>query len=191
MSADRRGAAPRQAIAAADAAFWQARATALGADGAAPLSAAAVEVAEWARLKCSYGCPDHGRRRTCPPFSPSAAEFRAVLAGYESTLLLWVEAGDDLTAERRRLHEATLAVEREAFLSGLHKAFALLEGACLWCTDDEPCAPQACRHPELVRPSLSGCGVDVFATAAAAGVTLRVARARGDSFRLLGLVLLA
>ena len=143
-------------------------------------------------MKCRFGCPNYGRTRTCPPFTPGADRFRAVLAGYESSLLVWVEAGggDDLPKTRRRLHEMVLGLERAAFLGGAYKAFGLVDGTCLWCGEEQECAPRACRHPEKVRPSLGACGVDAFATAAVAGVSMQVVRERGDAYRLLGLVLL-
>jgi predicted metal-binding protein len=176
----------------ADPAALAAAAARLGADGAKPLAVRDIVTADWVLMKCRYGCPDYGRRRTCPPFTPAVDQFRAVLAAYHSALLVWVEAGggDDLQQLRRRLHVAVLGLERSAFLDGAHKAFGLVDGTCLWCGADEECAPSACRHPEKVRPSLGACGVDAFATAAAAGVPLQVVRERGDAYRLLGLVLL-
>ena len=144
-------------------------------------------------MKCRFGCPDYGRRRTCPPLAPTIGEFRAVLTDYQTALLVWVEAGggDDLHRTRRRLHEAILTLEREAFLAGAYKAFGLVDGTCLWCADEETCTPAACRHPDKVRPSLSGCGVDAFATAAAAGVQMHIVRDHAEAYRLLGLVLIA
>jgi predicted metal-binding protein len=164
----------------------------LGADGAAPLAVGHIVTAEWVLMKCRFGCPNYGLTRTCPPFTPTVDQFRAVLAGYRTAVLVWVEAGgdDDRPPIRRRLHEAVLGVERAAFLGGKYKAFGLVDGNCLWCAAGEGCAPSACRHPEKVRPSLGACGVDAFATAAAAGVSLQVVRERGDAYRLLGLVLL-
>ena len=164
----------------------------LGADGAAPLAVGGIVTAEWVLLKCRFGCPSYGRTRTCPPFTPDVDRFRAVLAGYRSALLVWVEAGagDDLPKTRRRLHQAVLGLERAAFFGGAYKAFGLVDGTCLWCGEDQECTPRACRHPENVRPSLGACGVDAFATAAAAGVSMQVVRERGDAYRLLGLVLL-
>jgi predicted metal-binding protein len=177
---------------AADIAALIARAIGLGADGAALLATRDIVTADWVLMKCRYGCPDYGRRRTCPPFTPSTDQFRAVLAGYRSALLVWVEAagGDDLPTTRRRLHQAIIDLERAAFLDGRYKAFGMVDGTCLWCAEEQECAPSACRHPQKVRPSVGACGVDAFATAAAAGVPLHVVRERGDAYRLLGLLLI-
>ncbi len=176
-----------------DRAVWQDRARAAGADGAELVAAGAVGVADWVRLKCRYGCPDYGRRLSCAPHAPGPDEFRPVLAGYEQALLVWVEGRgtEAATPARRRLAEALLALERDAFLARCHKAFALSDGPCLWC-DDEPCPPDGtCRHRDRLRPAMSACGIDAFATASAAGVPLQVAGDEQAAFRLLGLLLIA
>ncbi len=173
-----------------------------GADGAVPVAAQDVVVAEWVRLKCAYGCDAYGVRLGCPPNAPQPRDFRAVLAEYSSAALVWVDVpsgppesasdgGDDRdAAARRRLAEALLAMERDALLTGRTKAFAVVAGPCVWC-GDEPCpADGTCRHRELLRPSLAACGVDVFATAATAGLQLRVARVPDGGYRLVGLLLI-
>lgn len=171
---------------------WQRRARAAGADDARPLAATDIVFGDWVRLKCRYGCPDFGRRLSCPPHTPALAELRPALAGYRSALLVWVEvegAGAE-PAARRRLHEALQELERLAFVDGRPQALALGVGPCLWC-DDEPCPTDgSCRHRERLRPSLSGCGIDVFATAAGAGVPLSVAADEQAAFKLLGLLLI-
>ena len=70
---------------------WDERAREAGASGARPLAAADVTLHEWALLKCRYGCPDYGRRLSCPPASPSLEELGAALTGYRDALLVWVE----------------------------------------------------------------------------------------------------
>jgi predicted metal-binding protein len=177
--------------AAATAVDWTEAARRLGADGAATLPAGAVVVARWPRLKCEYGCEDYGTTFSCPPFAPDPERFAGVLAEYRRALLVWVEAaGAEPARARRRLHGALLDLEREALLAGLTKAFALTEGPCPWC-GDEPCLFAAgCRHPRKRRPAMSACGIDTFATAAAAGLDLRVATDEGAPYRLVGLLLL-
>ena len=88
------------------AADWPGRARAAGADGARLFPAADIVPADWARLKCFYGCPDYGRRLSCPPSTPPLEELRAALAAYRSALLVWVEVDGaaEEPAARRRLH---------------------------------------------------------------------------------------
>lgn len=178
---------------------WAARAVALGADGARPLPAAAVETAAWVSLKCRYGCDEYGLCRTCPPHGPSPAEFQAALACYGEALLVFVGgragagaagAGDGDAVElarRTRLHTVVLALERELFLAGHHKAFGLAQGPCHLCDRCDLVAP--CRQPADVRPSMQACGIDTFATVRAAGLTIEIARSTSADFRLYGLVL--
>jgi len=171
---------------------WDERAREAGASGARMLAAAHVTLHEWALLKCRYGCPDYGRRLSCPPASPSLEELRAALTGYGDALLVWVEVTGEQEepAARRRLHEALLALERDAFLQGSRKALAFGVGPCLWC-GDEPCPDDGtCRHRDKLRPSLSGCGVDVFALAETVGLELTVARDGDAAVRLVGLLLI-
>lgn len=175
-----------------DARRWDERACGAGADGARAVAVADVMLHQWTLLKCRYGCPDYGRRLSCPPSSPPLDDLRAALIGYRSALLVWVDVagGQEEETARRRLHEALLALERDAFLQGSHKALAFGVGPCLWC-GDEPCPDDGtCRHREKLRPSLSGCGVDVFALARAAGLELTVARDGDDAVRLVGLLLI-
>lgn len=175
-----------------DTADWQTRAKAAGADGARLLPAADIVPADWARLKCFYGCPDYGRRLSCPPNTPPLEELRAAFSTYRTALLVWVEvdgAAEEAPA-RRRLHEALLELERAAFVDGHPKALAMGVGPCLWC-GDEPCPPDgSCRHRDKLRPSLSGCGIDVFQTAAGAGLPLAVAADEQASVKLIGLLLI-
>ncbi|MBM3147880.1 MAG: DUF2284 domain-containing protein [Actinobacteria bacterium] len=192
-SRDDQGAAGRgRGDSPADAGPWPARAREAGADGACELDAGGIVFGDWVRLKCRYGCPDFGRRLSCPPYTPPLEELGAAFAGYSRALLVWVEvdgAGEE-PAARRRLHEALLDLERAAFVGGHHKALALGVGPCVWC-GDEPCpADGSCRRRERLRPSLSGCGIDVFATAAGAGVELQVAADERAAVKLLGLLLI-
>ena len=63
-------------------------------------------------------------------------------------------------------------------LAGYYKAFALACGPCWLC---KTCGaarrgggPAACKHPDLARPSMEAAGIDVYATARAAGLPIEV-----------------
>ncbi len=47
----------------------------------------------------------------------------------------------------------------------------------------------ACRHPELARPAMESAGIDVFATARAAGLPIEVVRSSEDPVNYYTLVL--
>ena len=61
---------------------WCDRAVALGADAATPMRAEDVVVAEWARMKCLFGCEDVGKHKTCPPNAPPVDQIRHVVGEF-------------------------------------------------------------------------------------------------------------
>ena len=174
-----------------DLAPWIERALALGCDRAKTIDPASVVVAQWVRMKCLYGCDEPGVYKTCPPDgAPALDETRGLLREYKRGILLGVGpiVGDDLSdTESRRLNAAAVALERELFLAGFHKAWTMGSGPCdicAACSHGEPCPT-----PELARPSMEGCGVDVFTTVRRAGWQIEVVKTRDDEFRLFALVL--
>ena len=168
------------------------RALALGADAAAMIAPAQVVTAEWVRAKCFWGGCSVDRCLTCPPHSPSPAQTRALLDGYETVLALRFDArperGDEYLSVSRHTMEVALRLERELFLAGHYKAFALAGGRP--CRREAACGtPERCDCRALVRPGPAGCGIDVFATSANAGWPLAVIRAPGEPYHRLALVL--
>lgn len=133
-----------------------------------------VFTAEWVRLRCQFGCSEYGQCLTCPPHSPTPETTRRVLDEYKSAILLH---GTDWQAVR----ETGQALEKKLFLDGYHKAFSLLCGPCWICKNcalgrEKNGKPLACRHPDLARPSMEAAGIDVYATARAAGLPIEVVR---------------
>ncbi len=43
-----------------------------------------IVVAQWARMKCIFGCKNYGKCGTCPPNTPSVAECREFVRGYKT-----------------------------------------------------------------------------------------------------------
>lgn len=125
-----------------------------------------VVTAEWVRLKCQYGCGGYGCCLTCPPYSPAPEQTRRVLDCYTRALLIH---GDGKSAGIRRI---IIPLEREAFLAGFYKAFAFASGPCNLCPACN--TNEICRHGEKARPAMEACGIDVFATARAAGLPIEV-----------------
>jgi predicted metal-binding protein len=169
---------------------WCRRAIQLGADAATLVDADAVVAAEWVRMKCLFGCDEPGVHKTCPPNLQPVAVTQRLLSEYRLAVLLEVgpivgiEASD---LESRRLNDAALALERELFLAGHHKAWTMGAGPCDLC---DACGKgRECPTPEKARPSMEGCGVDVFATVRNAGRTIDVVRDEDDEYRYFALVL--
>lgn len=169
---------------------WCARALELGADAATVVETGAVVTAEWVRAKCLHGCPDNGAYRTCPPNAPDPAHTRRLLDEFRRAVLLrgGPHRGRNVSdAMSRRLNDAALSLERELFLAGHYKAWMMGAGPCDFCGTCDVAEP--CVAPERARPSMEGCGVDVFATVRRAGWRIEVVTDEGDEYSYFALVL--
>jgi predicted metal-binding protein len=162
----------------------------LGADAAQIIPAEKIVVADWVRLKCQYGCGSYGEHLTCPPYSPTPETTRCLLSAYKQALLLRKEGKGEPAEEgiRRILNEAVVTLEREIFLAGYQRAWALSSGPCLLCQTCDPTKP--CILPEQARPSMEACGIDVFSTVRNAGWEIEVVKSLDSTFRLFALVLI-
>lgn len=158
----------------------------LGATDAKPVKASDIIVRDWVRLKCQYGCGGYGKRLTCPPYSPTPEQFRKILKGYSWAILLKFKP-EDLDRANVKLHDVIAKLERETFLAGYYSSFGLACGPCPYC---ERCNLEACAYPELARPSMEACGIDVYASARKAGFKIEVVKSREEEPTYYGLLLL-
>jgi predicted metal-binding protein len=71
------------------------------------------------------------------------------------------------------MNEKLIAVERDVFLAGYHKAFMMFIDPCNFCKTC-PEDQAECANPKKARPSPEGMAVDVFDTARAAGFPIDV-----------------
>lgn len=155
---------------------------ALGFADAIPFKADDVVFSPSARNKCEYGCRSAYEKTCISNRDMSYADTQAMVGDYRRALLLCSEppTGD---FQRR-----CLAAEAEAFKSGFYKAFVFWAGPCIICKTCDPETP--CANPAHHRPSMEGCGIDVYATVAKAGETLHPLRRRGETVKYYGLLLL-
>ena len=133
-----------------------------------------VFTATWVRLRCQYGCSEYGQCLTCPPHSPAPETTREVLDEYQAAILLHGN-------ETESLRDIARALELKVFLAGYYKAFAFLCGPCRLCrtcvvAKQKRSKVTECKHPDLARPAMEAAGIDVFATARAAGLPIEVVR---------------
>lgn len=142
-----------------------------------------VVVANWVGWKCKFGCPKYGKSLMCPPHSPNPEQTQALLKDYEYAILLrmksdWLEA-----------HNFLVSVEHDAFLEGNYSALGLTSGACQLC---EKCDVDGglCIKPELARPSMESCGINVFSTAKNAGFNMKVLSSKDQKWHRFCLVLI-
>ena len=157
---------------------YLARAKKLGALEAAVISPRSVVTAEWVRLKCQFGCSGYGGSLTCPPYSPPPGETKMLLREYRSAILVHGDKHTDVRA-------IVTTLEREIFLDGYWKAFAMASGPCEYC---KTCG-ETCRHPEKARPSMEACGIDVFGTVRANGFPIQVVTSHRCQADYYGLIL--
>lgn len=138
---------------------------------------AEIVVSQWVRMKCMFGCGDYGRNATCPPNTPSVDECRDFFRGYSECVVFRFAKQFDDPAKRHAWSAGVnlqfQELEREAFLAGYHKAFALWMDNCHLCAE---CVDSraACRRKDLARPTPEAMGVDVFATIRKLGYPIEV-----------------
>jgi predicted metal-binding protein len=157
-----------------------------GACDVVEIRAADVVVADWVLEKCQFGCSGYNQCLTCPPRSPSPDQMRRILAGYQRALLVHFVHEIRSVRQWPRVRKIMAGAERELFLDGFEKAWALAAGPCELC---EECTLDECRHPKLARPAMEACGIDVFATAHAAGLPIQVVTSRDQPIDLYCLLL--
>jgi predicted metal-binding protein len=164
----------------------------LGATDAKIIKSSQVVVKDWVRMKCRYGCDGYGKALTCPPFSPTPDEIRRVLIEYRWVVLLKFDPAPSKTLDQvllyeQGIHGRVVKMEREAFLNGYYAAFGLAAGPCPNCKE---CNLKECKHPYTARPSMEGCGIDVFATARNAGFDIKVVQDTNEKPTFYALLLL-
>jgi predicted metal-binding protein len=168
----------------------RARALAAGVTDAVVVGPSVVVTAEWVRMKCLWGCTPGGCLN-CPPHSPTPAQTRRLLDEYDTILLLRFDVDSrqmEWDTSSVWVHDTTLALERELFLQGFYKAFAIAGGRS--CALEEDCGrPEICATREGLRPGPVACGIDVFTTSANAGWPLGVVQAPGEPYHRYALVL--
>ena len=169
---------------------YVAQALAAGAFEAKVIPVRNVVTAEWVRLKCQFGCDGFGKRLCCPPRTPTPEQMKRVLAAYRHALVYsYTCTPQGYLPKRLRMQRLVPAIERAMFLDGHYKAFGLMAGPCRLC---KVCNRRGrCRHPELARPSMESCGIDVYATARNSGIKLEVVTREGATSKFIHLILIA
>jgi predicted metal-binding protein len=155
-----------------------------------------VVVANWVRFKCRYGCKGYAKHMGCPPYAPEPETTKKMVAEYGIGLLLRFEGipgHKDLSPDEipedfhpffadliTWVNGTVYFIEKTAFYDGFYKAFGFGAYPCIWCEHEHCVAEEQagpvdesmrrfCRHMDLVRPTMEGSGMDVFATARNAG----------------------
>ena len=136
-----------------------------------------IQVAQWVRMKCTYGCGSYGQKATCPPNAPSFEECKRFFSEYEEIVLFHftvkLDDPDARDVYTREVNTELLKVEREVFLADHQKAFLFFMDECQLC-DHCPGIPSECRNPRMARPSPESFCMDVFTTVRKYGYPIEV-----------------
>lgn len=111
-----------------------------------------IELGNWIKLHCQYGCSYYGKRFTCPPCSPTSDEMSEILMDYQKAIVVQAENSE-------KVLDLILKLEIVLKKKGFYKAFgigALPCNLCEVCTIDT-----TCKYPEKARPTFQACGIDV------------------------------
>ncbi len=136
-----------------------------------------IVVAQWARIKCMFGCKKYGKCGTCPPNTPSVGECKDFFKGYKTSVVFHftkkVKRPEDRFAWTRKVNLKLLKLEREVFLSGYYKAFLFFMDSCNLC-ESCPGIKQLCKNPKMSRPTPESMAMDVFTTVRKIGYPIYV-----------------
>ena len=155
-----------------------------------------IDVAEWVRLKCQFGCSQYNTNWCCPPASPDLPKVRAVLQEYSQALLLigsrqckdFYLNNAKRRAEKVRSWKEVVGIERRLFLEGYDKAISLVSGSCALC---KKCTfPEACQFPMERRPPIEAFSIDLIGTLKNLGISTPVAQRTDDTFNYYAIILL-
>jgi predicted metal-binding protein len=151
-----------------------------GAISAAVIAAHEVVFDERTIHKCQFGCPAYGRYLTCPPYTPHPSDFEKALRRYKWAILV--------ECDMPELNRLVVEVEKTAMRRGYYLALGLKGHRCYLC---EECVPpgEPCRDPLNARPSMSGLGINVFATLNQAGIERKLAM-DGEDYTSWGMILI-
>ncbi len=149
-----------------------------------------VVTAEWVRLKCQYGCGMYGMCLTCPPYSPTPEYTVKMLKDYSKALIMVYDIGGEQRerTKRKKLRKDVANLEREMFLDGYYKAFAMACGPCNLCQECTLSYP--CKYEDFARPSMEACGIDVYSTLANVGYILKVVKSYDEGCKFCSLILI-
>jgi predicted metal-binding protein len=161
----------------------------IGIDGVKIINTWSVATAEWVRMKCQFGCRLFGTNLCCPPDTPTPDMTRKIIDCYQKAILLHQRLlkGEKRSQRTKTFNEAVVCLEIEMFLDGYYKVWSMGSGPCLLCKECNPSDP--CRNGSKARPSMEGCGIDVFKTARDNGFPIQVVRAHDEEINVFGLVL--
>lgn len=138
-----------------------------------------IVVAQWVRMKCTFGCGEYGKNCCCPPNVPSVPECERFFREYTAAAVFHftkkVDKPEDRHEWTRKINIKLSKLERDVFISGYPKTFLLFMDSCTICNN---CSGERekCLHPDMARPGPEAMGVDVFSTVRQYGFPIEVCK---------------
>ena len=135
-----------------------------------------IIVAQWVRVKCTFGCSDYGLA-TCPPNTPSVSECAQLFSEYNNAILVRLTKMADKnnypSEWSKKMTNSLLNIEKQIFKTGNQKAFLLNQTCCGICKN---CVGNRidCIDKTNARPSPEAFAVDVYQTVRNAGMEINV-----------------
>jgi predicted metal-binding protein len=154
-----------------------------GATHAKQIHPSSVVTAPWVRLKCQFGCPGYGKGHCCPPHTPTSDETRAILDCYHRAILFHIELPFMQGKEKdyQKYLDTLVDLEGDMFKDQYYRAFLFLAGPCRQCKKCGAVEGKPCASPGKARPSMEGCGIDVYQTARNNGFSIHTLRERTET----------
>jgi predicted metal-binding protein len=156
------------------------------------INAPQVQLARNVRQRCWYLCKAANQLDTTPPVTPTADDTQLMLDEYKFGLFLRKEVGFpfpvDFDPIWLEFQESMVNAERESFVRGYGKAFAIASGNCLCGHHDDSLRP--CNFAGRKRPTLESIGVSLYDTLGLIGWDDYLVRDPHQPFQLFGLLLL-
>ncbi len=126
-----------------------------------------IIVAQWVRMKCTFGCDEFGKSAACPPNVPSVLESKQFFNEYNNGIILHFKQKFKHPKDRfqwtKEINKKLLKLERDIFCCGYPKTFLLFMDTCILCKE---CAGERekCKKPKwnritLIRPLFWLCPV--------------------------------
>jgi predicted metal-binding protein len=136
-----------------------------------------INVYQWVIMKCMYGCSSYGNKAACPPNTPTIESSKKFINEYHRIAIFHFEKKSTDKEEQREWAEKTrihfLGLEREVFLRGYYKVFALPASSCKHC-DECTSKREDCKNKTISRPCAEGLGIDVYESARSVGYPIQV-----------------
>jgi Predicted metal-binding protein len=136
-----------------------------------------IQVAQWVRVKCMYGCNSFGKSSACPPNVPTVNECERFFSEFNQAVIFHfkakVENSEQLTSWCKTVNSKLSKLEKAVFLAGFYKTFVLYVDECNICSE---CTSERaeCKNKKIARPCTEALAVDIYGTARSIGYPIQV-----------------